>query len=163
MKFFTLGLAALIATCLMLAGCSNRLPPNTSFEGKAAVRGNQLVQAMRASIPTVKLLTCTSGTPVAAVPTCITPAVSVRVFEGMETAFKAAEQAADALRSLDAAKTEVEASAAKTKALAVLEVVQKTLTGLTIMPETEGARNALVQALSAVMSILVSIGSFGAL
>jgi len=153
--------ALAMATSIGFAACGPKLPPNTSLEGKLAVRGNQLVQAMRASIPTVKTLTCTPQTPQAAIPTCISPASAVKVFEGMEKAFGYSEQAADALRALDNAKTAQEQEVAKTKALQLLDLIQKTLIGVTVTPETEGARNALVQALQGVMSILIAIGSFG--
>ncbi len=157
-------IAAFLAIALALSACGPKLPPNTSLEGKLAVRGNQLVQALRATIPAVKGLVCVSTTPQPSgpVPTCIPPATAVKIFEGLETAGKTSEQVADALRALDGAKTAQEQQAFQSKAMELLNTIQQTLLRVTVTPETEGARNAVVQILQTAMSILIAIGSFGA-
>ena len=161
MKRFTFAVATFLAAALTLGACT-KLPPDTSIEGKLAVRGNQLVQTLRQVTPVVKSLTCTAATAPTPVPTCIAPAVAAKIFDGLETAFKTAEEAADVLKALDSAKTEVEREPLKTKALSLLQTIQKTLMGLTVMPEHESTRNSVVQAISAAMAILISLGSFGA-
>lgn len=145
------------SVCLLLVvGCATRLPPDASPEAKLAVRGDQVVQALRGVLPALKPHVCTSATPVGA--PCVEPADALRVARVVEGAFAAAGQLAQALALVDAAKDASERESGLKRAREFVHSIQQQLSQAQVAPGREEARLLVVQLLSAVTNLLFAIG-----
>lgn len=155
----TIGLLALVlALVLALTACGNKLPPDTSPEARVAVRGTQVMAALRATIPTIKGMVCTPATPQTAVPSCIKPTDADKVFAGMEKAGEIGEQLSVALTAVDTAKDAAARGAAMQRVALFVRSLQASLAAVQVTPENVGARNALVELLGTVTGLLFAIG-----
>ena len=150
-----LGLLALAA--FMQSGCAT-LPPNTSPEGATAIRATQVVAALRATLPGIKALTCTSATLPSALPTCLPPAEAIRVVSRIEDAGELAGHLALALQAVDEAKDATARTEGLAKVSALVQSIQQTISLATIAPSAEPARAAVLQVLAGVTSILLTLG-----
>ena len=149
-----------VALLAVVAACGPKLPPNTSVEGKTAVRGTQVVSALRAAISEIKKLVCTPQSPQTSVPSCLAPADADRVFSLMEKAGGTAEQLATALAAVDAAGNASQRETGLKQAGEYVRSLQNTLSLVQVSPSNEPARQSLVQLLGSVTGLLFAIAGF---
>lgn len=147
----------IFALTLALAACGPKLPPDTSTEAKFAVRGNQVVQALRASLPGIKALVCLPSSPTKV---CIPPADADKVVAGIEKAGEGAQQLAVVLQGVDTAKTSGERQFGMQKAITILQSIQESVSRAQVAPGTEDARQAVVSALQGVTAALFAVLAF---
>lgn len=146
-----------IMLALVVAACGNRLPPDLSAEGTMAIRGTQVIEGMRAAVPSIKALVCPATTaPV--VPNCISAQDADRVFAGMQEANDYAQKLAMALQAVDVAKDAASKEGARAQARTLIQSLQATLATIQVRPSNEGARVALVQLLGNITNLLLAIG-----
>jgi hypothetical protein len=150
-----LSIAALIL--MTVTACGPKLPPETSIEGKTAVRATQVVTALRATLPGIKALTCTPEAAATAVPTCLKAADAIKVVTQIEIAGKAAEELAGALTVVDNAKTATERQTALSRAANIMNTIQAALSMAQVAPENEPARASIVKILQTVTSALFAV------
>lgn len=145
-----------VALALTLSACGPKLPPNVSGEAKTAIKGNQLVQALRATIPEVKTHVCQPSVPAP----CIAPADAVKVFAALETAGRTGEELAKVLAAVDAAKDATARTAGMDKARALLTSISTSLQSALTQPEQAEARQQLVTLFGNATQLLFAISAF---
>jgi hypothetical protein len=141
---------------LLLSACGPKLPPQTSVEANVAVRGTQVVTALRATIPSIKSFVCQPSVPAP----CLQPVHAERIFKGLESAGEAGEQLATVLAAVDSAKTAAEKTSGMERARTILTNLQSTLVQLSIVPDDSAVRSRLVQTFSTVMQLLLAVSTF---
>lgn len=147
------------SVCLLLfvgPGCAANLPPDTSPEARIAIQGDQVVQALRQTIPVIKQNVCQQTTPAGAV--CLKPADAERVAEILVVTFTVAESLGSALQAVDEAKTAAAQSSGMVRVREIVRQLASTLTRITIVPGDEGARLLVASILLTVSSLLLAIG-----
>jgi hypothetical protein len=145
-----------IVLITLTGACGPKLPPNTSIEAKAAIRGDQLVEALRSTIPSIKQAICQS----AGQQNCLTPDDVAKVANHLGNAGRHAQELATVLSAVDDAKTASERQAGMQKANAILTSISNSLTQATVAPNLESGRQLVVSILGGVTTLLFTISSF---
>jgi len=138
---------------LLLAGCV-KTPPTMSPVGAVAVRGVQVIEALRATIPTIKVLTCTPQVPSV---TCIKTADAMKIAVLLEQAADKGKELSEALYMAERALQAGDKLTGVNQAKAILASMQQMLTTAAVTPDNEPARQQLVQLFSNVTALLFAV------
>lgn len=149
----TKGMMILLAASLSLAACGPKLPLNTSPEGKVAVRATQVVAALRATLPGLKVIVCQTNVP----SPCVRPADAIQIVTKIEQAADMATQLGQALLIVDTVTLVDDKIAAMAKARNILVNVQSLLTAASIIPDNEEARQIVSQLFSNTTTLLFAV------
>lgn len=136
--------------------CGPKLPPDISFEGKMAVRGTQVIAALRTTLPALKQATCQPGV----VQPCLAPADTDKVVAHIQEASKLSQELALVLVAIDEAQTAALQESGFTKAKLILTSIQNSLMQASIAPSEENGRQKVVEILGTVINLLVAVLSF---
>lgn len=150
---------SLLLVCVLgasLIACGPKLPPNTSLEAQLAVRGDQVVQAMRQVLPNLKPHVCLTP----AQTTCVKPDDAGRIAKLMETGFVTAEALGKSLQAVDIAQTASEREQGIVRAREFIRSLHDTLSQAQIVPGDEQARAIVVKVMAVVVGTLFAIGGF---
>jgi len=146
----------IVVTLIAAAAACAKLPPNTSPEASVAIRGSQVIAALRATLPALKQATCQPGV----APPCVPPGDMDKVVGHIQQAAKVSEQLAVALQAVDAATTAADKQIGMDKARALIVSIQASLTQATVSPSAEAGRQQIVSLLGSVTSLLFVISAF---
>jgi hypothetical protein len=146
----------LVLVAVLSIGCANRNGVNVSPEGTAALRANQVVQALRTVI-----------TPAGASPVeqliatkVITAEDGVKVATILRQAFVSAGDLAAVLKVADDAQSEAERHAGLLKAAVLVNAIADGLDRAALSVGTEEGRRQVADLLRLASSALLTVGSF---
>lgn len=138
---------------ILISACGANLPPNTSPEGKTAVRATQVVAGLRATLPLIKSMTCTETK----APPCLQPAESLQILDYMDKANAAAVQLATVLAVVDTTTDTEEKSTGLAKARSLMVTIQQILMSASVTPAQEPLRQQLIQTFNNISELLFAI------
>lgn len=156
MQTFKVSIVAAVFAVFGFTACGQKLPPNTSVEAKVAIRANQLVAALDATIPEVKKYVCQPSVP----QPCLAKGDADKVFAVLEVAGKTGQQLATVLSAVDDAKTATERTAGMEKARALLASISSSLQTALVQPEHAAVRSQLLTTFSNATQLLFAISAF---
>lgn len=148
---------ALMAVAVMVAtGCGGAargrpLPPNLSMEGKVAVHGRQVIAALSGAADAVDRFIDNGQLP---------RNVGVPILQGIHEGAKQAQQLADALIVIDAAKTAAERDGAVQKAAAIVKTLQASIDTMILPVQVQQHRQLIADVLKIVKDALLTVALF---
>lgn len=145
----------ILVVALILAGCAQRNGVNVSPEGTAALRANQLVQALRTTI------TPEGASPVEQLVASkvITTEDAIKVATILKQTFTYAGDLASVLKIADDAQTDAERNSGLAKAGVLLQSIADGLDVAVLSVGTEEGRKAVAAMLRLASSVLLTVGS----
>lgn len=146
-------LISLFVGILLLVGCA-KVPPQTSPEGTLAVRGIQVIEGLRATIPALKLLVCRRDVPT---PVCISTVDADKIAAKIGDAANYGRQLSEALLLVERATTPGEKVSNAAKARQTLASIQLLLSEAAILPENQAVRAQLVQLFSNLTALIIAV------
>lgn len=162
-------LVATILVALTVTSCAAKLPPNMSVEGKLAVRGTQVILALRGSIVMLKSVVCQSApVPGANISIdalkssnlgnmCLRPEDFIKVLDKVDEAGKIGEQLAVVLRAIDESNLVDTKLTMRQKATDLMSRLSALLADAVILPGNPEARGLVQRALQNVNTLLFAV------
>lgn len=141
-----LGILIIVAT----AGCQagRKLPPNLDVEGQVAVRGRQVIAAMRGAADATDLAITTGA---------VTRDDGVPVLQAIHEGSKQAQNLADVLKLIDRARSAVERDGLIQQATDILDDLRKVLDDLVLPVQAEAHRKRIASILQPVKDALFAV------